>query len=82
MSGIDYFLKRTEEYMQTKKAVPMSVIEDIKAEIKSKKFSGYANDNGSADFPDHQLHFNSGLICALDIIDKHISGRRTNNESN
>ena len=56
-------------------AVPLSAIEDIRAEIKSKMFKGYANDNGSADLPDHQAHFNSGLILALEIIDKHISGK-------
>ena len=52
--------------------ISKSVIEDIKAEIKSKKFRGYANDNGGADLPDHQAHFNSGLFLALEIIDKHI----------
>ena len=54
--------------------IPVSVIDAIKAEIKSKKFSGYANDSGSADLPDHQAHFNSGLILALEIIEKHTSG--------
>ncbi len=51
-------------------------IEDIKKEIKSKKFKGYVNDNGSVDLPDHQAHFNSGLILALEIIDKHTSGAK------
>ena len=56
-------------------AVPMSVIDDIKAEIDSRKFKGYPNENGGYDLPDHQAHFNSGLMFALDIIDKHIGER-------
>ena len=58
------------------------VLDDIKAEIKSKKFRGYANDNGGCDFPDHQLHFNSGLICALQIIDEHISAEESEGINN
>ena len=46
-------------------------LNDIKTEIRERKFKGYINESGRTDLPDHQANFNSGLICALRIIDKH-----------
>ena len=65
MSGINYFLKKTDEYMRSKESVPMSVIDDIKAEIK--------NDRQLKREPSSP--YSCGLRHALEIIDKHISGK-------
>ena len=65
-SSLDVDPWAVEEVQRVFKAV-----DDIKAEIDSRKFKGYPNENGGYDLPDHQAHFNSGLICALDIIDRH-----------
>ena len=54
-------------------------LDDIKAEIDSQKFKGYPKENGDYYLPDHQAHFNSGVMCALNIINEHI-GKRSNNE--
>ena len=53
-------------------AIPMSVIEDIKAEIKAlaKEYDHYADTNRKY-----------GLWTALDIIDKHISGKEHDGNS-
>ena len=45
-------------------AVPMSVIEDIKADVKSEKENRIYKDQ-------FDLHFNNGLDKALEIIEKH-----------
>ena len=48
--------------------VPMSVIKDIRAEIEVEKENRVYKDQ-------FDLHFNKGLDKALEIINKHISGK-------
>ena len=67
------------DFVQPKKVVgemiSMSVVEDIKAEIESKK--QYRGKSGNSVIDAHDIgldrYFDKGLDMALSIIDKHIS---------
>ena len=66
MNGLEYFLEKTEEYMKSKDAVSMSVIENIKAELQAKCDS----------IPWRNTYYDDGWIealeWALEVIDKYI----------
>ena len=53
----------------TVNAVPLSVIEDIKAEIEMCRGKWFRNDDGTA-----SPYMNGTMDAVLSIIDKHISG--------
>lgn len=57
-----------KEFCKKINAVPMSVIEDIKAEIESKTHPDYTGHNA------YEMAVSDGYEGALLIIDKHISG--------
>lgn len=61
LKGMELFIKKTNEYIKSKETVPMSVIEDIKADISSYK-------------DDKVIHAerNEMINIVLEIIDKHI----------
>ena len=48
------------------------ILKEIITEIESKKFIGIGNEDGGYDIPEHQANFNSGLICAINIIREYL----------
>ena len=63
------------EHEECEKVVPMSVIEDIKAEIEQRKKDTLSYKDNNAETGCEFWDFALGLQEAMAIIDKHISGK-------
>lgn len=76
LKGMELFIKKTNEYMKSKETVPMSVIEDIKAEMESRIGTYYQigerTDKNGTTIVDLKPYDKGTIEQMIRIIDEHI----------